>query len=429
MHQSDIIIIGAGAAGLMAAWGAASSDPSPSVTVLEKMPRPGRKIMISGKGRCNFTNVKEWNEFQTHIHPKANFLRPAFYNLPPQKLIDLFQDYGLESVVERGDRAFPLSHKSSDVVDVLVDMARRAGAKLVCGCAVTAVIDDNAASSAAGGTTGSTSGIDGTPGFIVNCSDGSSWRCRKLIITTGGLSYPGTGSTGDGYRWAEAFGHSLTPRFPSLTALTPKDYHYTEWISLKNVQLTALIDGNEAQSEFGDLDFTDGGIEGPIGNKVSRKCVKALQNGSKVSLLIDLKPAVDTGELDRRIQKLWDEISKDPRSTGKPLKTRMGVLLGKLLPKELIPVFTNADPKRLAKSLKSWKIDIAGYVGYERCVVTAGGVNLNEVNPKTLASKQRDNLYFAGEVLDLDADTGGYNLHIAFSTGCLAGQSAAKALL
>ncbi len=414
MKETDIIIIGAGAAGLMAAYGAAASGSR--VTVLEKMPRPGRKIMITGKGRCNFTNVKEWNEFQAHIHPKANFLRPSFYNLTPTKLIDTFTEYGLESVVERGDRAFPVSHKSMDVVDVLVRMASSAGAKIICGCSVTGVINDNGAGD----------------GFIVNCSDGSSWRCRKLIVTTGGLSYPKTGSTGDGYPWAEAFGHSLTPRFPSLTALTPKNYRYTEWISLKNIQMSSIIDGNEAQSEFGDIDFTDGGIEGPVGFKLSRKCVKALQNGSKVAVVIDLKPAVEPEDLEKRIQSLWDEICKDRRSEGKPYKTRFGVLLGKLLPMEVIPMFManypELDHKRLGRALKNWKLDIVGNVGYERCVITAGGVNLEEVNPKTLESKKRSGLYLAGEILDLDADTGGYNLHIAFATGYLCGQSAAKAL-
>ncbi|MCQ2144793.1 MAG: aminoacetone oxidase family FAD-binding enzyme [Bacteroidales bacterium] len=411
MKEAGIIVIGAGAAGLMAACGAASCGED--VVVLEKMPRPGRKIMITGKGRCNFTNVKEWNDFQEHVHPKANFLRPSFQNLTPEKLIAFFEENGMASVVERGDRAFPSSHLASDVVDTLVYATSHAGAKVICDCTVTNVIDDSQ-----------------KEGFIVNCGDGSSWHCRKLILTTGGLSYPKTGSTGDGYGWAEAFGHKLTPRFPSLTAITPKDYRFTEWISLKNVALSTIIDGNLSQEEFGDLDFTNGGIEGPIGFKVSRKCVKALLNGSKVQAVIDLKPAVDDEDLDKRIQKLWDEVCKDKRSDGKPYKTRFGVLLGKVLPMEVIPMFMAANPeldhKRLAKALKNWRMDIVGNVGYERCVITAGGVSLDEVNQKTLESKKRKGLHLAGEVLDLDADTGGYNLHIAFSTGYLAGLSAAR---
>jgi len=411
MKQADIIVIGAGAAGLMAAYGAAGKGAD--VAVLEKMPRPGRKIVITGKGRCNFTNVKDWNDFQEHIHPKAAFLRPSFQNLTPMKLIEFFEAQGMESVVERGDRAFPTSHKSMDVVDALVGAAQNAGARIYCNCTVTNIIPGN-----------------GDYNFIINCADGSSWRCRKLIITTGGLSYPRTGSTGDGYAWVESFGHKLTPRFPSLTAITPKDYRYSETISLKNVDLTIFIDGNEAQSEFGDLDFTDGGIEGPIGFKVSRKCVKALSNGSKVVAVIDLKPAVTVEDLDRRVQSLWNEISKDKRSEGKPYKAKFAVLLGKLLPMDIVTMFMASFPeldhKRLAKALKNWKMDIVSHVGYERCVITAGGVSLDDVNQKTLESKKTPGLYLAGEILDLDADTGGYNLHIAFSTGYLAGLSSVR---
>ena len=193
-----------------------------------------------------------------------------------------------------------------------------------------------------------------------------------------------------------------------------------------------LIDGNEAQNEFGDLDFTDGGIEGPIGFKVSRKCVNAIINGSKVTAVIDLKPAVEIEELNSRITTLWNEIAKDKRSANKQYKERFRILLTKVLPMSLITAFTrlnpNADHKTLGKSLKSWKMEIVGYVGYERCVVTAGGVSLDEITPKTLESKIAPGLYLAGEVLDLDADTGGYNLQTAFSTGYLAGISAAKSL-
>lgn len=396
----------------MAAAAAALKCGPGKVTVLEKMPRPGRKIMITGKGRCNFTNVKAWNEFQQHVHPKASFLRPAFMNLTPEKLIAFLEARGMESVVERGDRAFPATHKSSSVVDALAGAAEAAGARILCNVTVTNAIRDRQS------------------GFIVNCADGSSWKCRKLIITVGGLSYPKTGSTGDGYGWAEGFGHKITPRHPSLTAITPKNWKTEKWVSLKNVAITLFIDGNEAQYEFGDLDFTEGGIEGPIGFKLSRKCVKALTNGSKVSVLIDMKPAVEADELEERIRKEWDAICSDRRSEGKPYRTRFNVLLGKLLPQELLPLFpsSNLDHKTIGRALKDWKMDIGGYVGYERCVVTAGGVSLEQVSQKTMESALVPGLYFAGELLDLDADTGGYNLHIAFSTGRLAGECAAASL-
>lgn len=435
--NADIIIIGGGAAGLMAAAGAAGTmkkeNRAGRVIVLEKMARPGRKIMITGKGRCNFTNVKPWNEFSSHVHPKPNFLKPSFYNLSSEGMMDFLQAHGLESVVERGDRAFPASHLSSDVVDTLVKAATDAGADILCNKTVgNVILNENEAS------------------FTIRCTDGSSYTCAKLIICTGGLSYPKTGSTGDGYDWARSMGHKLKPLFPSLTAIVPKGYktcriekghiERTEPLSeigqslcgnqLKNVGLSLVIDGNEAQYEFGDLDFTDGGMEGPIGFKISRKCVNSIINGSKVHVILDLKPAVETEDLTVRISCLWNEVSKDKKCASKPYKDRFRILLTKVLPMSLIPAFVklnpSADHKTLAKTLKNWKFEIAGYVGYERCVITAGGISLDELTPKTLESKLISGLHFAGEILDLDADTGGYNLQIAFSTGYLAGISAAK---
>ena len=457
--SAEIIIIGGGAAGLMAAAGAgATLCGDGRVIVLEKMQRPGRKIMITGKGRCNFTNVKAWNEFNGHIHPKPNFLKPSFYNLSSEKMIEFLADHGMESVVERGDRAFPASHLASDVVDALVRAAEQAGAEVLCNKEV------NRLSQAEGS-------------FTVGCADGAIYVCKKLIICTGGLSYPKTGSSGDGYRWAKEMGHAIRPLFPSLTAVVPKGYkdlsttlemtggkgemtggkgemtgekgemtdgrghiHRSMQLSevgkmlcgnqLKNVGLSIFIDGNEAQNEFGDMDFTDGGIEGPIAFKVSRKCVNAIANGSKVTAVLDLKPAVEIEDLTVRINTLWNEVSKDKRNAQKLYKDRFRILLTKVLPMSLIPAFLkyhqNADHKTLPKYLKGWKFDIEGYVGYERCVVTAGGVSQDEVTPKTLESRLIPGLYFAGEVLDLDADTGGYNLQTAFSTGYLAGISAGK---
>ena len=438
MESVDVIVIGAGAAGLMAACGAARTADC-KVVVLEKMPRPGRKIMITGKGRCNFTNAKPWNEFSQHVHPKPNFLKPSFYNLTSDKMIDFLAEQGMESVVERGDRAFPTSHLASDVVDALLRAAEGAGAEVLCGKEVKEILrfaqDDRE-----------------VQGYTVKCSDGSAYSGKKLIVCTGGLSYPKTGSTGDGYKWATEMGHSIKTLFPSLTAIVPKGYKITtvskghidrstprseigEMLcgnQLKNVGLSLVVDGNTAEDEFGDMDFTDGGIEGPIGFKISRKCVNSIINGSKVFVVIDLKPAVDLEDLTVRINTLWNEIAKDKRSANKLYKDRFKVLLTKVLPMQLIPGFTklnpNIDHKSLPKALKNWKMEIEGYVGYERCVVTAGGVSQEEVSPKTLESKLIPGLYFAGEVLDLDADTGGYNLQAAFSTGYLAGISAAKSL-
>ena len=446
-HKTDILIIGAGAAGLMAAYGAGRTADC-KVVVLEKMPRPGRKIMITGKGRCNFTNLKAWNEFAQHVHPKPNFLKPSFYNLSSEKMIDFLTEQGMESVVERGDRAFPVSHLASDVVDALLRAAQSVGAEVLCGKEVKEILRF------------AQNDREGNPNkegaYFVKCADGSSYTCKKLIICTGGLSYPKTGSTGDGYQWAESMGHSIKTLFPSLTAIVPKGYKATEGSvgatqghidrstplseigemlcgnQLKNVGLSLVIDGNTAEDEFGDMDFTDGGIEGPIGFKVSRKCVNSIINGSKVWASIDLKPAVEIEALTVRINTLWNEVSKDKRSANKPYKDRYKVLLSKVMPMQLIAGFMrmnpNVDHKSLPKALKNWKMEIEGYVGYERCVVTAGGVSQEEVAPKTLESKLQEGLYFAGEILDLDADTGGYNLQTAFSTGYLAGISAAKSM-
>ncbi len=438
--SSDIIIIGAGAAGLMAAAGAAKgmsgsvSGSCGKVTVLEKMPRPGRKIMITGKGRCNFTNVKQWNDFSAHIYPKPNFLKPAFYGMPPEKLIGIMEENGMKTVVERGDRAFPESHAAVDVVDTLTAAARRSGAGIICRKEVSGISTGNGQQ------------------FTLKCSDGDVFTCRRLIICTGGLSYPGTGSTGDGYGWAQETGHTVKPVFPSLTAVVPKGYKTGDekghicratplsetgkllcGNQLKNVSITLTIDGNIVQTEFGDLDFTDGGIEGPIGFKISRRCVKGLINGAKASISIDTKPAVSPDSLYARIISLWEEISKDRRSAGKQYRDRFRILVGKVLPQQIIPAFLKCNPgadhKTLAKMLKNWKFVIDGYVGYERCVITAGGVSLDDITAKTLESRAVPGLYFAGEVLDLDADTGGYNLHTAFATGYLAGESAARSLL
>ena len=488
---SDIIIIGGGAAGLMAAYGAVKALPlgsSARVTVLEKMPRPGRKILFTGKGRCNFTNLKDWNEFSQHIRTNPNFVKPAFFNFTPGKTTYFFESNGLETIVERGDRVFPYSHRASDVLDTIVEVVLRHGVTLLTDREVTDIL----------------------PGFSIRCADGETFECSKLIIATGGLSYPGTGSTGDGYKWAKFFGHNVTPCFPSLTALVPKGYKIIDrpetdlkghihretpmtgsgealkGAKLKNVNLTVTFDGSKSESEFGDVDFTDGGIEGPIGFQVSRKCVKALMNGGKVSFSLDLKPGVSLEELTGRIKTLWQEIKNDPRTRqwkdGRGLngKEMYRILLGKLMPWELIPGFQawNPDimkidlkkseyadgrsdrlsarsasyrsqswskgpnhrfsrqPRRyydidldlLAKTLKDWKFEIIGFVGYERCVITAGGISTDEVMPKTMESRVKPGLYLCGEVLDMDCDTGGYNLQCAFSTGYLAGESAAKSL-
>lgn len=456
--RSDILVIGGGASGLMAAYAAArtltDSGRSAQVTILEKMPRPGRKIMITGKGRCNFTNVKAWNEFSQHVQAGTSFVKSSFYNLPPDKLLDWFEGNGMHTVVERGDRAFPASHRSSEVVDTLVRACVALGVKIVTDTTVASISQRDG-----GGFHVWAEGPDGE----------DKWLCDKLILATGGLSYKGTGSTGDGYPWAKALGHTVRPLFPSLTALVPRGYKVDEAIStdgpkhidrstplsetgqllqgiqLKNVGVNLRIQGIPVEDAFGDLDFTDGGIEGPVGFQLSRKAVKSLINGSKVQLVLDLKPGVTLTELTERVKALWKEVDGDPRSRRLHEKGKGRILLEKLMPRELVPGFLACHPQAMtlerrgrtdtkvwvnlptiAKALKEWSFDIAGYVGYERCVITAGGVATDEVSPKTMESKKCPGLYLCGELLDIDSDTGGYNLQTAFCTGWMAGQSAAQ---
>ena len=482
--RSDIIVIGGGAAGLVAAIGAAGilaqSGAGATVTVLEKMPKAGRKIMITGKGRCNFTNVKEWADFNAHIRTDVNFASPAWHNLTPEAVMELFRQNGLRSVVERGDRAFPASHMAGEVVDTLLRACTLAGVKVVTDCEVK-TIDPTAR------------------GFSLDCVQTTrklvrereevtiepvEYNCSKLIIATGGLSYPGTGSTGDGYMWAEEMGHALAPCYPSLTALVPAGYKdpnplqaqiknafrgrtvygktrerkvaplpawypkfekHIERITplsalgealngnnLDNVQLSLFVNGDLVQQEFGDIEFTDGGLEGPLGFMVSRRAVKALNDGQKVSVSLDLKPAVELEKLDADIHAKWEEVIHDERSKGQSFQRLFRIMLGKLIPWNLTQPFLQMNSKvsvdSLAAALKDWRMEIAGFVGFERSVITAGGVSTADVVAKTLESRKQPGLYFAGEVLDMDCDTGGYNLQMAFATGYLAGQSAAKSL-
>lgn len=456
--KSDILVIGGGASGLMAAYAAAKTltdaGRGDQVTILEKMPRPARKIMITGKGRCNFTNVKAWNEFSQHVRAGSAFVKFSFFNLTPEKLTDFFEQHGMPAVVERGDRAFPASHHASEVVDTLVNACVSLGVKILTGTTVRQI-----ETRPGGGFEVYADGPEGP----------EKWICTKIILATGGRSYPATGSCGDGYAWAQALGHTLKPLFPSLTALVPRGYKVEapagsdgpkhidratplseagsllQGIQLKNVGVTMEIEGSVADEEFGDLDFTDGGIEGPVGFQLSRKAVKSLINGSRVNLTLDLKPGVSLTEVTERVKALWKEVDNDPRSRRLHEKGKCKVLLEKLMPRELVPGFLSWNPQILtlerrgrtdtkvwvnlptiAKALKAWTFDIVGYVGYERCVVTAGGVATDEVSQKTMESKKCPGLYLCGELLDIDSDTGGYNLQTAFCTGYLAGQSAAK---
>ena len=476
MISVNVAIVGGGAAGLFAAlYGSkvilksnrVSAPPSPGsaeILIFEKMPRPGRKIGLTGKGRCNLTNTKPWEEFSRHIHPKADFFRSAFYNCSNAKVMELFQECGLPLVEERGNRVFPRSMRAIDVIDTLVAACKEGGIPI---CTNTAIKEIQPLPDAAAGCRFLLIGEDGRPVAAA----------RSVIIATGGLSYPSTGSTGDGYTFAKRLGHTVTPLFPSLTALIPENYDQMwqcigETLHLKNVQLSLKYEGNILASEFGDADFTNGGIEGPIGYKLSRRAVELLSTNppsqaapaqqaplaqqvspapqvsqaqqvslakqafsaqqaapakqasgvrvksSQLQLILDLKPAVSREELATRLSSII-------RSKGRAA-ANLQALLREVMPGMLIRPFLFAhpalpmDPVKIAKELKSWQFTITGYVGYNRAVVTAGGVSLSELSKKNLESKLHKGLFFAGEVIDMDCDTGGYNLQMAFSTGALA---------
>ncbi|MBP1670476.1 MAG: hypothetical protein H6Q22_48 [Bacteroidetes bacterium] len=418
MENRELVVIGAGAAGMLAALSAA--EEGVSVLLLEKMEKAGRKIRITGKGRCNITNTKNWDEFSKHVYPKNSFFKPAFYNLSNSKTIALFEEIGLETIIERGDRVYPKSGQAKDVVDSLINRLNALGVEVRYNARVTDI-----------------KSTDGSVSELVWDENGTrkSVSPKAVIVATGGLSYPTTGSDGDGYKFAGNLGHNIVSCFPSLTALMPKGYDSSlESLVLKNVTLKLYIGKDAVQEEFGDIEFTNNGLEGPLGLRVSRKAVKALLNGEKVFITIDLKPALSEVQLINRINREFDANGK----------IRITDLLPRLLPKQLIEPFMKHNKLLSGKilssqlpgeiypiidSLKNWKLEIESFTSFERCVITAGGVSVNDIVSKNMSSRIIKNLYFAGEVIDIDGDTGGYNLQIAFSTGYLAGKSASHFIL
>lgn len=400
--EYDLVIIGAGAAGMTAAVLAAGS--SLRVALVEKNSQCGRKLLLTGKGRCNITNTRPWEELSPHIHPDAAFFRPAFMSFSNTDTVAMFQSLGLPVTVERGMRVFPQSGRSVDVRDALLRrIVSSDNIDLEYNSEVVSIDRTSC---------GLTLSVMRTEERI----SAYSLRAAAVIIATGGLSYPATGSTGDGYRLAGRLGHTVTPTMPSLTALVPEKYNFALiGLTLRNVSLSLLVDGGVVQTEFGELTFTDGGLEGALGFRVSRRAVKTLTEGKKVEAVIDLKPAVPAAELKARVEREY--------------RPGLGLdrFLERFLPLQAVRPFIEAAPsltvQNLPVRLKNWRMPIKGFVDYRRAVVTAGGVSLKEISRKTMESKLVPGLYFAGEVMDLDADTGGYNLQIAFSTAAAAVRS------
>ena len=427
----DVIVIGAGAAGLLAAGQAATQGAR--TLLLEKMNRPAHKLLITGKGRCNLTNTAPLPEFITHFGSNGRFLRHAFYTFFSGDLMRLFDDWGVSTVIERGGRVFPTSNAAQDVVDALLGWVQASGVTVQNYAPVERLLFAE----------GRVTGVQIAPVVVRSSRSGPAQdhprrtiAARTVIVTTGGASYPGTGSTGDGYRLAESAGHSIVPVRPALVPLnTAGDVAARlQGLSLKNVSASLWFDGKKAASEFGEMLFTHFGVSGPIILTLSGKAVDARAAGQRVSLSIDLKPALDEHKLDERLLRDLNTHSKRQFAT----------LLKDLLPATLIPVcsdlvgipaeklghqITAVERKRLRAWLKDFRLEITGSRSFYEAIVTAGGVSTREIDPHSMESRLVAGLYFAGEVLDLNADTGGYNLQAAFSTGWLAGQCAATAAL
>lgn len=410
----DVIVIGAGAAGLIAAATAARNGKR--VLLMEKMEKAGRKIRISGKGRCNVTNARPPEEFKESIRTNADFFEVAFAEFNNKATIRLFERLGVKLDIERGQRVFPHSGKAWDIANALVDYCLDNEVEIVYNTRVNRILTLD----------GKIYGVT----YINKRGFERKEEAENVIIATGGVSYPGTGSTGDGYIFADQVGHTIEEVRPSLTPLRTShpQRKYLDGLLLKNIQAQLIVEDEVVKEEFGEISFSDRGIEGAVALRVSRDAVDALIDEKRVKLVIDMKPALTEEMLQERIRREIEEMQPDEF---------FSELLRKLVPKHLVmPIahemdvhsknyirkITDAEINRLIKILKGFVFPITDYAPFEFAVVTAGGVRCDEVNKYTMESLKVKGLYFAGEVLDIDANTGGYNLQIAFSTGRLAGQ-------
>lgn len=412
MAIKKAVIVGGGPAGLMAA-GQATQGGTHAI-LLEKMPRPGIKLSITGKGRCNITNTAPLTDFITHFGSNGNFLRQAFGRFYTPELTRFFQERGLELVTERGGRVFPATGNAKDVRAVLTRWIKHEGAKIRPSSPVDDILIHK----------GAVTGV---------IAKGKTVPCDAVILTTGGASYPATGSTGDGYRLAERAGHRIVPIRPALVGLETAGHTAEQLagLNLRNIHLRMMVNGKQKAQAFGEMLFTPFGIDGPVTLTLSGEAVDLIRAGQAITLSVDLKPALDPKKLDARLLRDISKRAKEPISS----------FLGGLLPRPLIPVcldminipahrrvseITADERKRLRMWLKDFRLHVTGHRPMDEAIITAGGVDTKEINPRTMASRRIRGLYMAGELLDIQADTGGYNLQAAFSTGWLAGRSAAK---
>ena len=410
----DVIVVGAGAAGMMAAATAAKNGRR--VLLMEKMEKAGRKIRISGKGRCNLTNARPPEEFRDAIRTNADFFDVAFAEFNNKATIRLFERLGVKLDIERGQRVFPHSGKAWDIANALMDYCVESGVEVMHDTRVSDVL-----------------AIDGKVYGVRYFNKRGFERKEEapnVIIATGGVSYPATGSTGDGYIFADRLGHTIEAVRPSLTPLRTShpQRKYLDGLLLKNVAARLYVDNELVREEFGEIGFSERGIEGAIALRMSRDAVDALIDERKVKIVLDMKPALTEEMLAERIRREIADMQPEeffaellrrlvPKQMAIPLAHELDVHS-----KNYIRKVTDAEIARLVKVLKGMTFPIVDYAPFEYAVVTAGGVRCDEVNRYTMQSNKVSGLYFAGEVLDIDANTGGYNMQIAFSTGRLAGQ-------
>lgn len=402
--KSDVIIIGGGAAGSFAAITAARMGRT--VTLFEKNEKIGRKLRITGKGRCNVTNNCTWQEAMNSVPVNPRFLYSAFSGFQPQDVMNFFEELGVPLKTERGNRVFPVSDKAEDIVDALDREVKSLGVNVIHQRAAKIIVDGNVCT-----------------GVI---AVGKEYYSQSVLIATGGQSYPKTGSTGDGYKLAESVGHTVTPIYPSLVPLVSVEKYCGEMmgLSLKNVGVRLYDKEKLIFSEQGEMLFTHFGVSGPLILSASSH-IRKMERG-RYKIKIDLKPALDIKQLDLRIQRDFSENQNRDfiNAVRKLLPAKLiptAVKLSGIPAEQKVNTITKEQRKAFAELLKAFPITIADFRPIDEAIVTSGGVSVKEINPKTMESKLVSGLYFAGEVIDVDAYTGGFNLQIAFSTAYSAG--------
>ena len=407
--MNQIVIIGGGAAGMMAAYAAASHGAT--VHLIEKNEKLGKKIFITGKGRCNLTNACDPEDFFTQVTSNYKFLYSSFYTFSNSDVMNLFENNGCHLKTERGNRVFPLSDHSSDVIRCMEQLLKSHQVKIHLHTNVTEILQDD----------NQVKGVRTSKGEVILCS--------KVLIATGGMSYPTTGSTGDGYKFAQKCSHQIMPLSPSLVPCNVSEEYVKrlQGISLKNVGFRLLDQNKVIFDDFGELLFTHFGVSGPLILRASSRANEKLMKGS-LKAEIDLKPALSYEQLEKRVVREFEyqQNKQFKNAISSFFLNKMIpeiILLSGIDPDKKVNEITKAERERFVQLMKALPLTITGLRGYNEAVITKGGVSVKEIHPSTLESKLVKGLFFAGEVIDLDAVTGGFNLQIAWSTGYLAGIS------